>query len=180
MSGETANEEIVTLDKKDLKKFIKVKVGLLSSNNYADSESAKEYSILKVKIGDKVDKILSLISQGKSGVIQGFISTNGKLIEEPGEITFQKANIKNMQVISVAAAEGIVAEPKEWIRFQDFYLTDYYYMSSSYWDAVVFIPKRDIWFFGFGLFSNYNNKDVGIKFQWNLGKEGEELTSEEH
>jgi hypothetical protein len=36
-------------------------------------------------------------------------------------------------------------------------------MSTSYWDAVVFIPKKDIWFFGFGLFSNYNNKDIGIK-----------------
>lgn len=67
---ETKEEEIVTLDKKDLKKFIKVKVGLFSSNNYADeSNSATEYSILKVKIGDKVDKIFTLISSGKSGEI---------------------------------------------------------------------------------------------------------------
>ena len=53
-------------------------------------------------------------------------------------------------------------------------------MSTSYWDAVAFIPKKDIWFCGFGLFANYNCKDIVFKIQWHLGKEGEEYASEEY
>ena len=41
-------------------------------------------------------------------------------------------------------------------------------MNTRYWDAVVFIPKRNIIFHGFGVFANYNNKDLTYKVGWNI------------
>jgi hypothetical protein len=64
-----------------------------------------------------------------------------------------------------------------WIRFPEFYLTDYYYMNTVYWDAVVFVPKRNIVFLGWGIFANYNSKDVTCMVQWQIG---EESKSEEY
>lgn len=34
------------------------------------------------------------------------------------------------------------------------------------WDAIVFIPKTDIWFFGFGTMSNEERENITLRFQW--------------
>jgi len=47
-------------------------------------------------------------------------------------------------------------EPKKWIRFRSFYLTDYFYLNMSCWDAVAFKPLKDVFFFGFGILGSYN------------------------
>ena len=44
-------------------------------------------------------------------------------------------------------------------------------MNTRYWDAVIFKPKRAVWFFGWGLFANYNNKDMKVKVQWKIDEE---------
>lgn len=48
------------------------------------------------------------------------------------------------------------------------------------WDAVKFVPKRDVVFFGFGIGANYYSKDNQLIFQWNLGDRGEDYESEEY
>jgi hypothetical protein len=65
-----------------------------------------------------------------------------------------------------------------WIRFPEFYYTDYFYMNTTYYDAVVFVPKKNIVFFGWGLFANYNGKDISYKVAWRIGKDG--VKSDEH
>lgn len=65
-------------------------------------------------------------------------------------------------------------KPICWVRFPEFYYTDYFCMNPRYWDAVVFKPKRNVWFFGWGILANYNNKDMKIKFQWKIGEEQSE------
>jgi len=94
---------------------------------------------------------------------------DGKAIENPGEITFAKSFTKNMAKFAVVAA-GSNAACTKWVRFPEFYLTDYFYMNTRYWDAVVFVPKRNVMFFGFGVMANYNGKDMKIKVQWNVGE----------
>lgn len=64
-------------------------------------------------------------------------------------------------------------KPSRWARFPEFYYTDYFYMNTRYWDAVVFIPKRNIVFFGWGLFANFNGTDMDLKVQWQIGEQGE-------
>ena len=46
-------------------------------------------------------------------------------------------------------------------------------MNTRYFDAVVFKPKRNIIFYGFGVFANYNGEDVDLKFKWKIGDDGE-------
>lgn len=48
-------------------------------------------------------------------------------------------------------------------------------METRYWDAVAFIPRRTIWFYGFGVLSNYNSMDVTYKVQWNIREEDSEV-----
>jgi hypothetical protein len=50
-----------------------------------------------------------------------------------------------------------------WVRFKSFYLTDYFYLNNTCWDAVAFKPLRDVYFFGFGMLGSYNQKDVKVK-----------------
>jgi hypothetical protein len=54
--------------------------------------------------------------------------------------------------------------PVKWIRFKNF-VEDYFYMETEYKDAVIFKPKVEVVFYGFGLFTNYHNKDVTYKIQ---------------
>ena len=60
-----------------------------------------------------------------------------------------------------------------WVRFPDMYTTDYYYMNTTYYDAVTFICKRNIVFLGYGLFANYNGNALEGKVQWQIGENGE-------
>jgi hypothetical protein len=41
-------------------------------------------------------------------------------------------------------------QPQKWKRFGRMVTTDYFYMSETYWDAIMFKPKMDIFFLGFG------------------------------
>ena len=41
-------------------------------------------------------------------------------------------------------------------------------MSYHYWEALVFVPQRDITFHGFGIFAHRDDKDVKHKFKYGL------------
>lgn len=65
-----------------------------------------------------------------------------------------------------------VLEAKMWKRFTTIE-NDYYYQSDSYFDAVLFRPKQDVMFMGFGLTKQYENHDFTMKFSYKIGDEGE-------
>ena len=44
-------------------------------------------------------------------------------------------------------------------------------MENYTWDAVAFVPKRNITFHGFGICSNYEKKDMLYKFKWQIDNE---------
>lgn len=44
-------------------------------------------------------------------------------------------------------------------------------MNQSYFDAVIFKPKCNIVFHGFGLFANYNGHNLDLKVAWAIGEE---------
>ena len=70
-------------------------------------------------------------------------------------------------------------EPIKWKRFPSFESSDYFYMSSDYWDAVMFIPKHDIYFLGFGLMNQYEKKPFKIIFKYNIdGTDSEEYSAD--
>ena len=52
-----------------------------------------------------------------------------------------------------------MGEPVKWIRFKTFVKGDYLLMGTSCWDGVVFIPKVNITFFGWGLFASFRGND---------------------
>lgn len=52
--------------------------------------------------------------------------------------------------------------------------TDYYHLSTSYPDAVAFVPKRDVLFHGFGILQHYDKKDVTYKIKWVIDTEESE------
>jgi hypothetical protein len=116
-----------------------------------------------VNINDKMSKILEVLENDN---VQGFLTFEGKLIQSPGDITFAKKFVQNNAKFALITAEGSFLKPTQWLRFSEFYYTDYFYMNTRYWDAVVFIPKRNIIFYGWGVFANFNGADVDLKVQW--------------
>ena len=56
---------------------------------------------------------------------------------------------------------------ERWRRFERT-SDSYWYLSSGSTDAIKFIPKKDIMFLGFGMFGNYNKKDMPMKFWWKV------------
>ena len=52
-----------------------------------------------------------------------------------------------------------MAEPVKWLRFTKYVKTDYMFMGTSYYDGIVFVPKVNIIFFGWGLFASYRGYD---------------------
>lgn len=59
-------------------------------------------------------------------------------------------------------------EAKRWKRFPKVEFNSYFYMSDSYYDAVMFKPKRDIYFLGFGFLNQYEKKEFKLKFKYNI------------
>jgi len=139
--------------------------------NLTANQSENDILFLNVKINENLSKIQEVL--GEDGV-QGFLTYNGKLVESPKDTTFAKLFVKNNGKIAVVSAAGSGLQPIMWVRFPEFYYTDYFYMNTRYWDAVVFKPKRTIWFFGWGLFANYNGKDIKVKIQWKIDEEQSE------
>ena len=81
--------------------------------------------------------------------------------------------VKNEQLFTLAFSQGSAPEPIKWRRFKSWHHSDYRYLEKSYPDAVAFVPKRDVWFFGFGLASNYHSKDMKLQCKWLIGKDQE-------
>lgn len=64
---------------------------------------------------------------------------------------------------------------KKWFRFSKFDKTNYYFLEEEYWDAIAFVPKREIKFLGFGLMRNFECKDMWIKVRWQIGSYSSEV-----
>jgi len=110
-----------------------------------------------VGIDDKLIKIID--AYNAMGESTGFISINDKVIENPDTKTFVSIFAdKSTPFVLNSSVESL--NMRMWVRFPKFYLTDYYYMNTRYYDAVIFKPKQNISFMGFGVFANYNGSDV--------------------
>lgn len=83
-------------------------------------------------------------------------------MEGPEEKSYYKMFIKNEQVLALTSNEEGIGKPKRWRRFEQVRRDDYRYLERDYADAVVFVPKKDIWFFGFGININYHSKDMKL------------------
>lgn len=59
-------------------------------------------------------------------------------------------------------------EAKKWKRFKRIEISDYFYMSDTYYDAVAFKPKRSIFFLGFGMIQHYEKKEFKLKFKYKI------------
>jgi hypothetical protein len=44
-------------------------------------------------------------------------------------------------------------------------------MNVTYYDAVCFVPKTNVYFHGFGVMANYNGKDLTYKIKWSIDDE---------
>lgn len=84
------------------------------------------------------------------------------------EQTVEKAELHEGQHIFVVKSEGFGGEPIKWRRFKNYHTSDYFCLEVNYKDAVIFIPKRDVLFIGFGVFSSYYGKDLKIKLGWEI------------
>lgn len=121
---------------------------------------------LKVNIYDKLSKIEEVF---KHDEVSGYFSCNGKILENLADTTFVKEFIMEGSKISLVCNEEGGSTFVKWVRFPDFYTTDYFYMETHNWDAVTFVPKRNVKFFGFGIFASYNNKDMEYKIKYQIG-----------
>jgi len=137
----------------------------------ASESDKKDVLELTVGIDDKVSTILETFEAMGESV--DFITHNGKLLKNPEDLTLAKlfADSSSKFVAIVGKGESKIVR---WVRFPKMYLTDYYYMNTRYYDAVVFKPKMNIQFHGFGVFANYNNKDVIYTVQWSLNDDKSE------
>ena len=66
------------------------------------------------------------------------------------------------------------------MRFREMEQNCGYGLNSRQWNSVIFIPKRDILFLGFGMYVTFKKDDIKLKIQWRLGKDGVDYQSEEH
>lgn len=64
-----------------------------------------------------------------------------------------------------------MTQPINWYRFSRYIYDDYWPMSINYWEGIVFIPKRDVWWFGFGVFAEKNGRDMPLDVQWHIDDE---------
>ena len=54
----------------------------------------------------------------------------------------------------------------KWFRFDNYDYSKSMELSTDKWDGVVFKPKHDIIFYGFGIFGSSDGSDLKLKVQW--------------
>jgi len=118
---------------------------------------------LKVSVSDKLSKITELFQEMEATA--GYLVYKGKTLAVPEDHTFSKLLAGTSAQFLLCCGESSGSATK-WVRFPEYYLTDYYYMNTSYFDAVIFVPKCNIKFHGFGVFANYNNMDCTYIVKW--------------
>ena len=65
----------------------------------------------------------------------------------------------------------------KWKRFPNFYTSDYFWMSETYFDSVAFKPTVDIHLTGFYFFNHADKQPFTIMFKYNLNDaDSEEMT----
>ena len=95
---------------------------------------------------------------------KGNFMFNGKIVENPKDTTFAKLFIKDeSKIVMLCASLDSYGDPKIWHRFKTHVYNDYTIMSTGNWEGIEFHPKRDIWFFGFGLYADKNNNDMPLE-----------------
>jgi hypothetical protein len=148
------SEGVAILKPEDLTKHILVSISHLKEKT---SDNA---AIFRVSINDKLSKMMQILEQDG---VDGALIYNGKLIENPNDTTFAKQFVKNGD--KFALVRGAVSmKPIMWQRFSEQDLNnDYIWLETYRWEAVIFVPRVNVMFFGFGLFSNYNKNDETLQ-----------------
>lgn len=92
--------------------------------------------------------------------------------------TFAKALINNNSTILLLSQESGGGKTKIWRRFPQLYLTDYFYMETYSWDAMVFKPQKAVTFHGFGIMTSYHDIDMEYRVSWAIDDEPNEGSQE--
>ena len=120
-----------------------------------------------MKISDAMHKIVDICSKLSNRT--GFLIFNGHLISKPKEVTFKQALVHDGDTFLLNCGD-FPDQPVQWVRFLKHKLDDYCYM-NTYPDAVAFVPKRKIIWYGFGLYANYHGKEIKYKVQFAIDDE---------
>lgn len=78
------------------------------------------------------------------------------------EDTFIKRLVKPDEYFLLISGAFIA---KKWKRFKRFVLTDYFYMSDTYWEGIKMRPKMDIFLLGFGIMNHYEKQPFTLIYK---------------
>lgn len=138
----------------ELSEYITVNVRILT-------EEKQMTGSLQVSIQSKV----SALKDSYNGKGSSTLTTLYKDEIIGADDTFMKRLIKSGENFVLISGSF---ELKKWSRFPKVEHGDYFYMSDTYYDAVAFKPKKDIYFLGFGLLNTYEKKDFKLKFKYSI------------
>lgn len=139
--------------------------------------TAADISSFKVQTTDKVEKLKDLVQMATGGA--GDLFANGKAISDLSQ-TFAQMNIKEGSKLAMPFEGDAGGKKTTWVRFLKIKHTDYYYMSYNCWDAICFVPQKNITWYGFGVMSSRDSRNVQHIYKYFLEDEGVELGEVSH
>ena len=98
---------------------------------------------MSINIHEKISNIKDYLTIKNAGSLSAIYKS--ELIR--GEDTFLKRLIKSGENFILISG---TYQLKKWKRFARVEVSDYFYMSDGYFDAVAFKPKKNVHFLGFG------------------------------
>ena len=110
--------------------------------------------------------------------ISGYLVRGGGVIDKVKlDTTFSKSFVLDQEeFICVSIEGGSHGEGIKWMRFPfKERITDRGSMSPNYWDCACFSPNRDIKFLGFGIFGQFDGKDITFEVKWRIDGEDSEV-----
>lgn len=51
--------------------------------------------------------------------------------------------------------QGVMSSLKQWRRFKESRPNDSWYIGRERWDAIIFVPKKDVKIYGIGVYEKY-------------------------
>ena len=98
----------------------------------------------------------------------GYLVAEGEIQQNLKDFTFAKKFIKDGTKFGYVCGEGggFGGTVYKWTRFPELVHSWYVYIYGTEWDAIIYIPKNDIVFCGFGANAHYEQKDLKLEFKW--------------
>ena len=100
--------------------------------------------------------------------MQAILLFKGRVIDNDGNVSFKDLYVPTNTTFLLVCAPSDLTSPLEWHRFKLDLCDVTQELREGRSESIVIVPKRQILFYGFGVYSESNFQDMNLEVTWEI------------